>query len=144
MAVKLFSGKTKTMYFPRPASQAFTAGTLVYVNPDDSGTVIPADATSGRLVGVIKKTVATTDADYASSGVLVPVEVPIEDYVEWLIDTTGAVAADILDEIDLTDAATADRSASAKDALLVTRVISATKIAVVILSKATNRYTATT
>lgn len=130
------------MYFPRPASQAFNEGDLVYFNT--TGQVIPADATSGDHVGVIRKTVAATDADYASTGVLVPVEVPVENYVEWEVDTTGAVAGDIGKAIDLTDAATANRAASLKDALRVTKVISGTKIAVVILSKAVDQYTATT
>ena len=64
MAFIRHKGKTKTMWYPRPASQVFTKGDLVY--PNTSGQVIPADATSGRHVGVIKKTVATTDDDYAT------------------------------------------------------------------------------
>lgn len=136
-----YRGKTKTMYYPRPASQVFTKGALVYFN--GSGQVIPADATSGMHVGVIKKTVATTDDDYASS-VLVPVEVPIERWVEWRATAASAVVADIGLEIDLTDSVTADRANSAKDALLVTGFISATELLVTILSNADIKDTATT
>lgn len=130
------------MYFPRPASQAFTAGALVYFN--GSGQVIPADSTSGAHAGVIRKTVATTDDDYATADVLVPVEVPVERWVEWIVDTSSAVADDIGTEIDLTDSLTANRGASSKDALLVTGYISASKLIVTILSNADVRYTATT
>lgn len=143
MAFLLYSGKVKRIWFLRPASQVFTKGDLVYVNPDNSGTVIPADSTSGRHVGVIAKTVATTDTDYATS-VLVPIDVPVERWVEWRVTAASAVVADVLDEIDLTDAGTANRGASSKDALLVTRFISATELVVIILSAADNLYTATT
>lgn len=137
-----YRGKTKTMYFPRPASTAFSKGALVYFN--GSGQVIPADATSGAHAGVIKKAVASTDDDYATADVLVPIEVPIENWVEWEVDTASAVADDIGNEIDLTDSVTANRGASSKDALLVTGYVSATKLRVVILSRADSRYTATT
>ena len=139
---KLHAGKVKRIYFPRPASQVFTEGALVY--PNGSGQVIPADATSGRHVGVIAETVAATDDNYATADVLVAVDVPVENWVQWRVTAVAAVADDILEEIDLTDSVTADRSASSKDALLVTEVLSATEIVVVILSTADNRYTATT
>ena len=143
MAFIRFRGKTKTMWFPRPGSQAFTKGDLVY--PNGSGQVIPADATSGRHIGVIKKTVASTDDDYATADVLVPIEVPVEKWVEWRVEAAGtAVADDIGDEIDLTDANTVNRAASAKDACLVTGFISPTELIVTILSNADDRYTATT
>jgi len=142
MAFRLYNGKVKRIWFPRPASQAFTKGDLVY--PNGSGQVIPADATSGRHIGVIAKTVASTDSDYATADVLVPIDVPVEQWTEWRVAASSAVADDILEEVDLTDAGTADRSASSKDALLVTRYISASELVVVLLSTAINRYTATT
>lgn len=142
MAFKRYRGKTKIMYFPRPASQAFTEGALVYFN--GSGQVIPADATSGMHVGVIREAVAATDDDYATADVLVAVEVPVERWVEWEVDTSSAVADDIGNEIDLTDSVTANRGASAKDALLVTGYKSASKLYVTILSNADIKDTATT
>ena len=136
------TGKTKIMYFLAAASTAFTKGDLVYF--DGSGNVIPADSTSGSHVGVIQKDIASTDSDYASTK-MVPVEVPVEKWVEWEVSANGtAVAADVGLEIDLTDAANANRAASSKDALLVTRFISSTKLAVVICSMADNHWTATT
>lgn len=142
MAFRKYRGKTKTIWFPRPASQAFTAGDLCYFN--GSGQVIPADSTSGAHIGVIRETVASTDADYATADVLVPIEVPIEKFVEWEVDTSSAVADDIGNEIDLTNASTANRAASSKDALLVTGYKSASKLIVTILSLADNKDTATT
>jgi len=142
MAFKLHKGRTKVMYFPRPASTTFAEGDLVYFNT--SGQVIPADATSGQHVGVIKKAVATTDTDYATANVLVPIEVPLDRWTLWTVPTSGAVAADVGNQIDLTDAGTADRSAGAKDALLVTGIVSATEIIVTILSNADIKDTATT
>lgn len=138
---KRYSGKTKVMWLPKAASTAFSKGALVY--PNGLGQVIPADSTSGCHVGVIQRDVASTDSDYASTS-LVPVEVPVERWTEWVVDASSAVAADVLTEIDLTDSLNANRSASSKDALLVTGIISASKIRVVILSAADNKYTATT
>lgn len=142
MSFKLHKGKTKIMYFPRPASTVFSQGALVYFN--GSGQVIPADATSGQHVGVTKKAVAATDADYATADVLIPIEVPMERWVEWEVDTASADPDDIGNEIDLTDSVTANRGASSKDALLVTGYNSATKLYVTILSNADIKDTATT
>lgn len=143
MAFVRYAGKTKTMYFPRPASQDFTVGQLCYFN--GSGQVIPADSTSGDHIGVIKKTITSTDADYATADVLVPIQVPIERFVEWEVDTNGtAVADDIGLFIDLTDALNADRANSAKDALLVTRFVSSSVLIVVIESMIDNLRVATT
>ena len=59
-------------WYPKAASTAFTANTLVYFNT--TGEVIPADSTSGDHVGIIMKTVASTDSDYASE-TRVPIDV---------------------------------------------------------------------
>lgn len=129
------------MYFPKAASTEFDEGDLVYFN--GSGEVIPADATSGQHIGVIRKTIASTDDDYADE-TLIPVEVPVERWVTWEVDTASATTEDVGKEIDLTDAATANRGASSKDALLVTGYKSATKLYVTILSNADIKDTATT
>lgn len=138
---KRHQGKTKVMYFPKAASTEFTEGDLVYFN--GAGEIIPADATSGQHVGVIRKDVVSTDSDYASE-TLVPVEVPVERWVVWEVDTASATTEDVGLEIDLTDAATANRGASSKDALLVTGYKSASKLYVTILSNADIKDTATT
>lgn len=133
MAFKRHKGKTKVMYFPVTTSTAFTDGDLVSFA---TGLITPATSSTTKHVGVIRKTIASTDADYATAR-LVPVEVPVEKYVEWVADvTSGLVAADIGLYVDLTDARTVDRSASTVDALLCTGVISSTKGKFVIVDSA--------
>tara|TARA_R110002126_G_scaffold17316_2_gene67724 strand:- start:5017 stop:5445 length:429 start_codon:yes stop_codon:yes gene_type:complete len=119
-------GKTKTIQVPVTTSTAFNEGDVVSYA---SGYIIPATSSTTALshVGVIAKTIAATDSDYATAR-LVPVEVPLEKNVEWLADvTSGLVAADVGLLVDLTDAATIDRAASTIDAAQVRSVISTTQ-----------------
>lgn len=115
---------------PVKVSTAFTKGAIVSIGTGgDAGTVIPATSSTTNLshIGVIKKTIASTDADYATAR-KVPVEVPVERYVEWLGDvTSGLVAADVGLEVDLTDSLTINRGASSVDVAMVKDVISTTK-----------------
>jgi hypothetical protein len=123
-------GKTKTVMMPVKTSTAFTKGDIVSIGTSgDAGLVIPATSSTTNLshVGVIKKTIAATDADYAVAR-KVPVEVPVEKNVEWLGDvTSGLVAADVGLEVDLTNAGTINRGASTVDVAMVRSVISTTK-----------------
>lgn len=119
-------GKTKVVWLPVTASTAIAQGAIVSWS---SGKLIAATSSTTALshVGVLKKTIATTDADYADER-LVPVEVPVEKNVEWIGDvTSGLVAADRGLEVDLTDASTINRAASTVDAALVREVLSTTK-----------------
>jgi hypothetical protein len=126
MAFIRHKGKTKTAWYPVTASTAFTKGDIVSFS---SGYLIPATSSTAASthIGVIKKTIATTDADYASAR-LVPVEVPVEKNVEWRAPvTSGLVAADVGLLVDLTDAGTINRGASSVDAAQVRGVISSTQ-----------------
>ena len=126
MAFKRYRGKTKTIWVPVTTSTVFTLGDIVSYA---SGYIIRATSSTTALshVGVIKKTIAATDADYATAR-KVPVEVPVEKNVEWLGDvTSGLVAADVGLLVDLTDAATINRAASTVDAAMVREVISSTQ-----------------
>lgn len=78
-------GKTKFMYFGSTASQAITEGALVALS---SGRLIPAanDTDPSVIVGVIRHTIATTDAAYLTAGTPVEVEVPVEKNVVWEAD----------------------------------------------------------
>ncbi len=129
MAVKKFSGKTKTIWFPKAASTAFADG--AFVTFDGSGNVTPATSTSAKLVGVCRKAVASTDSDYAST-TLIPIEVPVERYVEWDALTASAVAADVGAAVDLTDSVTVNRGATSHHVVTITGIISATHVRVVI------------
>lgn len=126
MAFIKYKGKTVTRWMPVTPSTAFTKGDIVSYS---SGYLIPATSSTAAVThaGVIKKTIASTDADYASAR-LVPVEVPVEKNVVWIGDvTSGLVAADVGLLVDLTNAGTIDRSASTVDAAQVRSVISTTK-----------------
>lgn len=126
MAFKKYRGKTKTMWLPVTTSTTFTAGDVVSFS---SGYLIKATSSTAALthVGVIKKTIAATDSDYATAR-LVPVEVPVEKDVEWLAPvTSGLVAADVGLLVDLTDAGTINRAASTYDVAMVKSVITSTQ-----------------
>ena len=114
------------MYLPITTSTAITKDTLVTFS---SGLLIAATSAtaSADLAGVIVKTIAATDSDYATART-VPVQVPVERYTEWEGDvTSGLVATDMGAEVDLTDGATVNRAASAIKAVRMTKFISATK-----------------
>lgn len=113
------------MYLPVTASTAFSADSLVSFT---SGYLVPATSSSASadIVGVIRHTIASTDSDYATAR-LVEVQVPVERNTEWIMDvTSGLVAADVLKEVDLTDASTVNRGASLVKAVRATSVISST------------------
>ena len=114
------------MWLPVTTSTALSAGALVTFS---SGKLIAATSTTvgSDIVGVLRHTIAATDADYATAR-LVEVEVPVEKNVVWTADvTSGLVAADIGLYQDLTDSLTVNRGASTYDIAQCTKVLSATK-----------------
>ncbi len=126
MSVILKRGKVKTVYLPVTVSTAFTKDTFVTFSAGYL-TVAAAGTAAKNIIGVIRKTIASTDSDYATART-VPVDIPVERFTEWEIDvTSGLVAADVMKEVDLTDAATVNRAASSVEAVRVKEVISTTK-----------------
>jgi len=120
-------GKTKIMYLPVTASTAIANGALVAWS---GGKLIAAanNPAPETIVGVLRKTIAATDADYAVDLRPVPVEVPVEMNTVWEADvTTGLVAADVGLYQDLTDASTVNRAASTYDVVQCVKVLSTTK-----------------
>ena len=91
MAFKRFRGKTKIMYFKGDTAKEVRDGSLVGLN--DSANVEPAANDSlDKIIGVARRNDTVTDS------ALVPVEVPVENAVEWLIDLdsdAGAVDSSI-------------------------------------------------
>jgi hypothetical protein len=92
-----YRGKTKLMHFRKTdTTHALRDGGLVQLAGDSlGGSLIPPpnDSTS-RPLGVCRQNVAMTDTSFPT----VPVEVPVENAVEWLIDVdsdAGAVDSDI-------------------------------------------------
>lgn len=118
-------GKTKFMYFPKTASLAIAQGDATILT---SGLIALAVNTSRNIVGVNRKTIASTDSDYTST-TLIPIEVPVELNVEWEFEAdAGLTSTDLGLYRDLIDENTVDGddNASGKQ-IVVTKFISATK-----------------
>ena len=129
MTIKLFKADagTRLMWYPKLASTTFTFNDLVYIDGD--GYLIKAvDGAAITPLGLIQKTVAATDSDYASA-TRVPVLVP-GPHAEFECDvSTGSAAqTDVGEWIDIDDHNSVDVGASTYDIFFVTRVISASKL----------------
>lgn len=126
MAVIRKRGKVKTVPFPVTTSTAFTRDTFVKLT---SGLIAPATSgdDSGTTIGVIRQTIAATDADYATART-VEIEVPLEKHVEYEIDVNaGLLSTDLGTEYDLAGAGTIDHSATTDKVAKCIKYISATK-----------------
>lgn len=86
--IKRISGEAKIVYIPKTASTALTAGTTVKVT---SGQLVAAAAADAYQLGVIQKTILSTDSDYTST-TPVPVDLFDADAL-WECDVTNAGAA---------------------------------------------------
>lgn len=126
MAFRVYKGKVKTVFLPVTTSTAFVKGDAVEMT---SGLVGLADADDTALAGVIKKTIASTDADYATAR-NVPVIVPVERHVVWECeDLSGTFSAsDIGGEYGLTDQNTLDQTETTAKVFLVTEFVNTSKI----------------
>jgi hypothetical protein len=105
-----YRGKFAIRYIPKTASTAFTEGDMVTVVASASGvgTLAKVVSTSEVITGVIKKTVASTDADYAST-TKVPVQVPANATAEWkALTTTNGGQTEVGQFIDASDEVTLD------------------------------------
>ena len=79
MAFIRHKGKTKLMYFKGDTALQVREGGLVSLT--DSATVTPVrNDSTDRVIGVARRNDTTTDSG------LIPIEVPVENNVEWLID----------------------------------------------------------
>lgn len=79
MAFKRYRGKTKIMYVEGDTAREVRDGGLVGFS--DSGTAIPLrNDSTDKPLGVARRNDTTTDSS------MVPVEVPVEEYVEWTFD----------------------------------------------------------
>jgi cobalamin biosynthesis protein CbiD len=125
MSFRRVKGKTKNVYLPVTPSTAIAAGALVTFS---SGKLVAAAAATpaAELAGVLKKAITATDDDYADDR-RVAVEVPVEPNVQWEFLTSGLVAGDIGNDVDLTDSVTVNRAASAVGVVRPLRRITATK-----------------
>ena len=125
MGFKLYKGLTKTEQFPVTTSTAMSQDTIVEFT---SGLINPADDNDTVLAGVLVKTIASTDSDYATAR-KVGVQVPVERHVVWEADGTGTFAAtDIGGEFGISDSGTVDKSDTTNKVFLVTEFVSASKV----------------
>lgn len=124
------------MYFKGDTAREVRDGSLVSLT--DSATVVPLrNDSTDRVIGVARSNDTVTDSS------LVPVEVPVENAVEWLINTDsdgGAVDSDVGRYIAVDTAGGASVSAgdsaatnvdvsdTAQRTVLVTGVVSATQV----------------
>lgn len=129
MTIRLYTpdAQTRVEFYQKVASTAFAFNDLVYV--DSNGFITPAvDGAAIVPLGLIQKTIAATDSDYASN-TRVPVLVPGPD-AEFLCDVSTGTAAqtDVGEWIDIDDENSVDVSASTYDIFFVTRFISTTQV----------------
>ena len=139
-------GKTKLMYFEKDTTEQTRDGGLVSFNLDSGQIVRVGNDSDDKILGVARRndTVADSSTD-------VPVEVPVESAVEWLIDLDsdgGAADSDVgrYVNVDTTggnsvnagDSAgmRVDISDSVAGSILVTGIVSATRIIGVIANTA--------
>lgn len=139
-------GKTKIMFFEGDTAREVRDGGLVTLT--DSGTVVPVrNDTTDRPIGVARRNDTITDS------ALVPVEVPVEEFVEWLVDTDsdgGAADSDVgrYCAVDTTGGGSvnagdsagmrADVSDTTIRTLFITKIVSATRVIGVLARKATD------
>ena len=128
MAFRVYKGKTKIEYLPVTTSLALVKDTLV---EGTSGLLAAADDNEegADIRGVLVKTIATTDSDYATAR-RVGVRVPVERHVVWEADATGFTVGSTneLVEYGISDSGKVDQTNTTNDAFLVTEVLSATKV----------------
>ena len=156
-----YHGKTKIMYFKKGDTLVeLRAGSLVKLT--DSGTLAYADndSTDKKVVGVCRVNDTTADTSFNSDGTqgscpvgYVPVEVPVENAVEWLIDVdsdAGAADTDVgcfvsVDTVGGASVSAGDSCATRIDVsdtscpqVFITKVVSASKVIGVIGKSAWN------
>lgn len=127
------------MYFPKTSAAAL--GADEFVKNTSSKILACISDTNELIIGVSRESWAASDTTTNQTAV----EVPLELWVEWEIDTDsdgGLADTDIFGYRDLdTTGANLDASASTDDVLFVTKKISATKGVVVIAKSAINTPT---
>lgn len=121
-------GLTKVITGIFTASVAAAEGAIVYPDPGNAGQWTKADSTAGASFGVLMQTIASTDADYASTKV-VNIEVPAEPGVKWffLVGSGTFTAADVNKYCDLVDEISVAVDTTSKLSILITDYISATR-----------------
>lgn len=122
-------GRTKIMWFAKTASTALAAN--VFVDMTSGYVTLCASDTAEYILGVTRDSHAAADTTVD----LIPIEVPIEKFVEWELDVydSGLTQAIVGTHVDIhTDGGQLLASTSTDKSVLVTKYVSATKAWVVI------------
>ena len=109
MAFYPYSGKIKVEYWPKTASTALAANSVVATS---SGQLIAATSSTTANIGVVLRAVTSASDDYAGTNTL-PVVIPQEDTVFIALATT-ATTGQVGTVVDLTDAVTVGTGTSHK------------------------------
>lgn len=132
-------GKTKLMHFRKTdttAASSLRDGSLVGITDSGNLTYLANDSTD-RVIGVCRLRVTATDTSFTGAP-FVPVEVPVDNAVEWIVDTDsdgGALDSDVgrycsIDTAQASDSESTrvDISDTAQRTFMITRVISGTRV----------------
>lgn len=135
MTIRLYTADaaTRIEWYKKAASETFSFNDLVTI--DSSGFITKATDAAIVPLGLIQRTVAATDSDYASA-TKVPVLVPGPD-AEFLCDVSTGTAAqtDVGEFIDIDDHNSVDVAASTNDIFFVTRFVSTTQVIAKLVKK---------
>ena len=126
--IKRMSGCPNIHPFKKAASTALADNDVV--TKDSSGYLIKATATTPRseIIGLIQRTVASTDSDYASN-TMVEVDVPMtDDEFDFDVGTGSAVQSMVGKKFDLKDENELDVNGQITKAVEVLRILSTTKV----------------
>lgn len=126
MAFLPASGKVQCEAFPKTASAAIACGAVL--EADGSGAVNPADAADLNLFGISMKTIASTDADFASTTPIPVIMLNAETEFFMDVGTGTATAALVGTKCDLKDSISIDVTATAHNQVTITGFISGTLV----------------
>jgi len=128
MAITQVSGEVKFIAFPKTASTAYTANSLVTTGTD-TGYLTTAANTELGLLGIIPRTVTSSSTDYADA-TLVPI-IMLHDQAEYEIDVQGTATVAMVGEIQDLYSSTGLLLDVANDTygqFVITKFISASKV----------------
>lgn len=115
--------------FKKAASEAFAFNDVVTTDANGYLTKATASTPVSALLGLIQRTVASTDLDYTSNTM---VEVDVfccsEDIYEATVDTGTAVQSHVNTSVDLNDENGINVNSNSQKAFKVTKIISASKV----------------
>lgn len=138
--IKLYKNEGRIEYYVKKASTTFLNNQAVVWNSD--GVIVPATNSSPKIAGLIAQPVSSTDFNYATSGVKVPVQV-FSTTDELIIDVISGSAsqANVGKYYDLSPTAIGiNLSSQTYGQILVTQIISSSKVIGKIVSVADNIF----